>query len=372
MRKYVTIIIGIILVAASAYIAKDLSNRKKDKQPANEKVAPTVFIETVHNTSIPVQVIESGRLQAKNKIEIFAEVQGVMEVSKKDFKPGTKYGKGENIVSIRNADYAANLQAQKSNFQNLISSIMPDLRLDYPEAFKQWDEYLRNFDMNKPIGKLPEPINDKEKYFLTGNNIYTSYYNTKNMEIVLAKYHLKAPFSGILTDALVTPGTLVRPGQKLGEFIDPSVYELEVAVNKSVLSSLKIGEQVKVRDTENHSNQWNGKVVRINGKVDRTTQTVKIYIELKGTELKDGMYLEAVIDGKPIDSSMEIARSLLIDESKVYIVQDSSLQLVDVDPVFFNQKTVVVKGLSDGQQLISRIVAGAYSGMAVKIFKGEK
>ena len=360
-----------LLIAASAYIAQDLANTKKRQRPKNEKVKPTVFAEAVKNSNVSIAVLESGRLMAKNRIEIFAEVQGVMEPTRKEFKPGAYYRKGETVVSIRNDDLYANLQAQKSNLQNLITSILPDLRLDYPEAYKKWDDYIRSFDMNKTVPQLPEPSTDKEKFFITGRNIYTTYYNTKNMEIVLSKYNLRAPYSGILTAVLVTPGSLIRPGQKLGEFIDPSVYEMEVSINKSILPSLKVGEKVVVRDAENHLNQTDGKIIRINGSVDRNTQTVKVFIELRGNDLKEGMYLEAIMDGQPIPESVEISRSLLVDESMVYIVQDSALQLVEVDPVFFNQKTVVVRGLEDGQVIISKAVPGAYSGMEVTRYQGE-
>jgi hypothetical protein len=83
------------------------------------------------------------------------------------------------------------------------------------------------------------------------------------------------------------------------------------------------------------------------------------------------MYLEAIIDGKPIDGAIEIDRSLLVDESFVYTVADSSLNLVQVNPVFFNEKTVIIQGLEDGNKIISRIVPGAYSGMKVQIYKAE-
>jgi len=369
MRKLVTIIIGIILVAGSGYIAYDLSNREEKRRPQNEKVAPTVFIETVKNKNTEVSVVESGRLLAKHRIEIFAEVQGVMQPTNREFKPGSKYRKGETIVSIRNDDFYANLQSQKSNLQNLITSILPDLRLDYPEAYQKWDGYVRNFDMDKPIVKLPETSSDKEKFFITGRNIYTTYYSTKNLEIILNKYNLRAPYNGVLTDALVTPGSLVRPGQKLGEYIDPSVYEMEVSVNKSILHSLKVGQNVSVRDAENISQNWNGKIIRINGRVDRTTQTVMVYIELRGEELREGMYLEAIMNGEEIENSVEISRSLLVDESKVYVVKDGALDLVNITPVFFNEKTVIVKGLGDGQQLVSKAIPGAYAGMEIKIFE---
>jgi membrane fusion protein (multidrug efflux system) len=369
MRKSITIIIGVLLVAASAYIANDLSNREKKQRPKQETAKPTVFVEIVDNSTVPVSVVESGRLIAKNRIEIFSEVQGVMQQTQKEFKPGAMYSQGQTIVSIRNDDFYANLQSQKSNLQNLITSILPDLRLDYPDAYQKWDDYLRTFDMDKPTAKLPEPSSDKEKFFITGRNIYTTYYSTKNMEIVLNKYNLRAPYDGVLTDALVTPGSLVRPGQKLGEYIDPSVYEMEVSVNKSILNALKVGQKVVAQDPENSALKWKGKIVRINGRVDRTTQTVMIYIELKGKDLREGMYLEAIINGQPIDDSFEISRSLIVDQSKVYIVTDGILSLVHVTPVFYNEKTVIVKGLEDGKQLVSKAIPGAYAGMEIKIFE---
>ena len=242
MRKYITIIVALGLLAGGYFTMQGLMNREKKQRPQPEKIIQAVFTETVKNQSIPIVVSESGRLVAKNRMAIYAEVQGVMEVNRKDFKPGASYNKGEIMVKIRSDDFYANLQAQKSVLQNLITSIMPDLRLDYPGSYVKWDQYLREFDVHKPLSDLPHTSSEKEKFFITGKNIYTTYYNTRNQEIILQKYTLRAPFDGILIDAVVNPGTVVRPGQKLGEYIDPKVYELEVAVGKQLLQSLVVGE----------------------------------------------------------------------------------------------------------------------------------
>ncbi len=372
MRTAISIVSGVILLAIGFFAFKSLSNREKQTRTQPDKIIQTVFVNEVRNQKTPIVIRESGRLAAKNKIEIFAEVQGVMEANGREFKPGVKYRKGETIVKIRSNDYTANLQAQKSNLINLITSILPDLRLDYPEAFQKWDTYVRNFDMDKPVPELPEAETDKEKFFITGRNIYSTYYNTKNMEITLSKYNLRAPFSGILTDAVVTPGTLVRQGQKLGEFIDPSVYELEVAVSKSHMSSLDIGKHVEVRDAENPGTTWDGTIVRINGRVDPNTQTVQVFIQVKGEGLREGMYLEAAMTGEEIDNSFEVNRNLLINERELYVVRDSVLTLAEIEPLFFYQKTAVVKGLKDGEVLVTRQVPGGYPGMKVQVSNSEQ
>ena len=371
MRKIITIIIGIVLLAIGFFIASTLSNNKKERPVSNNRVLQTVFIETVSNSNIPVQVTESGRLIAKDRMELYAEVQGVMESTAKEFKPGTTYRKGEIMLKIRSEDFLANLQSQKSNLLNLITSILPDLRLDYPEAFPKWDAYVRDFDIQKPTPTLPETSSDKEKFFITGRNIYTTFYNVKNSEITYQKYNLRAPFNGILTSAVVTPGTLVRPGQRLGEFIDPSVFELEVSVNKSMIPVLSIGQKVLVKDTETNDSHWTGKIIRINGSVDPTTQTVKVFIMVSGEGLKEGMYLEAMIEGKAKENAYEINRSLLVDETNVYTVVDSTLQLVPIQPLHYNQKSVIIGGLKDGDLIITRMVPGAYDGMEVQIYNGN-
>ena len=368
MRRIITIILGIAVLGGGFILAKNLASTEKPIRPVAVRTLPTVFTEIVENTDIAVTVIESGSLVAKYRIDLYSEVQGVMEITPKEFKPGTLFSKGQVMVSIRDNDFYAQLQAQKSNLQNLITATLPDLRLDFPDAYKKWDTYIREFDMDNPIAKLPEPGSDKEKFFLTGKNIYTTYYSTKNLEIVLEKYKLRAPYSGTLTNAVVTPGSLVRPGQKLGEFIDPSVYELEVAVSKSQMEFLSLGKKVIVRDKETEKQEWIGEITRINGKVDPGSQTVKVYIELSGKGLFEGLYLEAHINGRYEKNAFEIDRSLLIDRSKVYVVEDTVLQLINVEPTVFNEKTVIVKGLENGREILSKPVPGAYSGMIINRF----
>lgn len=327
----------------------------------------SVFVEKVENRNIPILISESGRLVAKNKIEIYAEVQGVMETTPKEFKPGSIYKKGDILVKIRSTDYNANLQAQKSILQNLITSVLPDLQLDYPEAYTKWNDHIKNFDMNKPIGELPKTTSAKEKYFIIGKNIYTTYYQTKNLEIILQKYIIRAPFNGILTEAIVTPGTVIRLGQKLGELIDPNVYEMEVSVSKSLLPSLSIGKTVEVKNGNNSNLTWHGKIVRINGKVDTNTQTVKVYILLKGEELKEGMYLEAHISATPLKDAYEVSSRLLVDGHKLFIVNNNKLEIVPVKILHKTYNSVVVQGIKDGMQLVSKPISGAYAGMEVSI-----
>jgi len=370
MRKIILSVLGMVIIIASVFVARQIVNSKTQYKPQVQKVVKTVFTDVVANGTIPIIVPANGNLMAKTKVELYAEVQGVFRGRNKLFRPGQEYRKGETIIRIDAAEYYASVQSAKSNLLNLITSVMPDLRLDYPELYPKWQAYLTKFDLDRVTPELPDMTSEKEKFFITGRGILTSYYNVKNLEQRLAKYTISAPFSGVLTEALVTEGSLVRSGQKLGEFIRTDVYELEVAVSKTYSDLLKVGEVVELVNLERTKN-YEGKVTRINGRIDQATQTIKAYIEVSHPDLREGMYLEANLNAKDEKEAIEIDRKLLLEDNQIFVVRDSILDLIDVKPVYFSDRKVVLKDVPDGTTIITQPVVGAYAGMLVKVYKGQ-
>jgi multidrug efflux pump subunit AcrA (membrane-fusion protein) len=368
MRKIILYTFGVLILIAATVIAYLLVTAEEEKKPVARKEIKTVFVDTVYNKTIPIIIPANGNLVAKERVELFAEVQGVFRSSSHPFKPGQAFRKGETLMRIDAQEYAASVQSAKSNLYNLITAAMPDLRLDYPESFPKWQAYLSNFDLTKSTPDLPEITSEKERYFINGRNIVTTYYNVKNLEQRLSKYTIRAPFNGVLTEALVTKGSLIRPGQQLGEFINPAIYELEVAVSKSYSDFLKVGETVRLENLEG-TQEFTGSVARVNASVNQESQTVSVFIDIKDERVKEGMYLEAQIEGNSEENAFEISRKLLNDQKELFIVRDSILDVITVRPVYFSDKTAVIKGIADGTVILARSVPGAYAGMIVKPYR---
>ncbi|MEH6537846.1 MAG: HlyD family efflux transporter periplasmic adaptor subunit [Psychroserpens sp.] len=371
MRNIILSIIGVLIIIGSFLVAKRLIANKKKPKPVSEKVIKTVFIDTVQNGTVRIIIPANGSLVAKRRVELYSEVQGVFRTSGKLFKPGQEYRQGETLIRIDASEYYASVQSSKSNLYNSIAAIMPDLRLDFPEIFPKWQNYLSGFDLNKTTPKLPEMTSEKENYFITGRGIVSNFYNVKNLEQRLAKYNIRASFPGILTEALVTEGSLIRNGQKLGEYIDPSVYEMEVALSKTYASLLKVGEDVVLNNLE-HTETYSGIVSRVNGSIDATTQTITVFIEVKNETLKEGMFLEANLNAKKETDAIEINRNLILEGQQIYVVRDSLLDVIDVKPVYFSDTKVVLKNVPNGTIMLSEPVPGAYAGMLVKPFQAKK
>ncbi len=367
MRNIINIIISAVILSAAIFLGKYIIDSQNKINPKPPMVVQKVFVDTVSNKTLPIVITANGNLTALKKVELYAEVQGVLQSTGKLFREGQQYSTGESLLRLDAAEFYASVQSQKSSFYNLIASVMPDLKLDYPQFFGKWQAYLNGFDINKSVPKLPEITSEQERLFLAGRNVISTYYNVKNLEERLSKYSIRAPFSGVLTETLVTEGTLVRSGQKLGEFIDPGVYELEVSINKSFAEFLKINEIVTLNNI-NKTQTYQGTVVRINPRVDLNSQTIKVFIRVVGDNLKEGLYLEASVRGEDVENVIEVPRSLLRDDKQLFVVKnDSILDVMDVNPVYFGNQSVIIKGIPDGTKILSKAVPGAYAGMLVEI-----
>ncbi|WP_420400876.1 efflux RND transporter periplasmic adaptor subunit [Flagellimonas sp.] len=368
MRKLIfSVIAGGLIIFLSIFFARMIAGSKKDKRPQPQRVVKTVFVDTVKNATVPIVVPANGNLRAKRRVELFSEVQGVFRSGSKLFRTGQEYGAGQTLIRIDANEYYASVQSAKSNLYNLLTSIMPDLRLDYPTIYPKWQAYLNGFDLDKTTPKLPEMTGEKEKFFISGRGVISNYYNVKNLEQRLSKYAISAPFKGVLTDALVTEGTLIRVGQKLGEFINTGVYELEVSVSKTYGDYLTVGKEVKLFNLEK-TEKFNGEVTRVNGRVDQNSQTITVYIEVSGDKLKEGQYLEANLEAKEEPNAIEVDRSLLLENNQIFVVRDSILDVIDVNPVYFTDKKVVLKDVPNDEVIVSKAVSGAYAGMVVKVY----
>ena len=371
MRKIILSLLGVLLIIGAFFASEAIVANNQRTRPKPKKVIKTVFVEDAVNGVVPIEISANGNLVAQRRLEIFSEVQGVLQKGSKLFKPGQEYRKGQTLLSLNSSEYYATVQSQKSALYDQITSIMPDLRLDYPEAYPKWQAYLNNFDVSKATPPLPEITSEKEGYFISGRNIQTAYYNVKNLEQRLGKYRITAPFTGVLTEALVTEGTLVRSGQKLGEFIDTSLYELEVAISKNYADLLQVNNEVTL-STIDGKQTYTGKVTRVNGNINQASQTINAYIEVKGEGLREGVYLEALLQAKEEQEAISLPRGLLQPNNELFMVRDSILDVIEVNPVYFSDKEVVVQGIPEGTKIVSKPVPGAYAGMLVKIYSEKE
>ncbi|MCF6341331.1 MAG: efflux RND transporter periplasmic adaptor subunit [Bacteroidales bacterium] len=360
-----TWIIAILVLVLGGFGYKYISGLKKSpkrKTSTHTVVAPYLLVK---NAELPLIVEGAGQLIAKNRIEIYSEVNGVLQKTKKDFRAGMPFRKGELMISVDATEHKANLYAQRSEFQNLVTSLLPDLKLEFPEEIEKWDNYLNSISVEKSLPPIPETISKKEKFFITGRKVYSTYYGIKNLEARLEKYSIRAPFTGIVTQSNINPGGLVRTGQKIGVFSNTDLFELELSVKASDAAFVKVGDKATITTSDN-GQQWPGFVSRVNAAIDLNTQTVLVFIETRGEGLKEGMFPKAHIKCGTHENAYEIPRNLLSENKFIYtIAADSTVVRTPIHPIRFLEKSVIVKDLPDQTKMLGKNIPGIFSGMKV-------
>ncbi|MBV6647379.1 MAG: HlyD family efflux transporter periplasmic adaptor subunit, partial [Cyclobacteriaceae bacterium] len=293
----------------------------------------------------------TGRVVPLQQINVVAQVQGIALPISKPFKTGTTFRKGQTLVAIDDTEFRSNLTAQKSQFLSSLVRIMSDLKLDYSDDFHDWNSYLDKLDITKTLHELPEVDNKQLRYFLAANDIYNLFYNIRSKEETLGKYRIKAPFDGAVTSAKVDVGNLVSPGAGLGSFIRTDKYEVQTAVSTSDIDLIRLGQKIRLTSSDNPT-VWEGEVSRIGKSVDQRTQAVSVYLEVNGLGIREGMYLEGQLLVGSYDHVVELPKNLLTRQNQVHTLVNGTVQLKDVKPVEFYESTVVVEGLTEGEELI--------------------
>lgn len=366
-RKLSIVLGALILLGSIFLLAPKLSQKEA---PPKKEVVDTITerevkVMRVKNNDINSTLEVQGSLEAYNKVGIFAEVTGTLSTANRAVKVGNYFKKGAVLLDIDREETKLNILAQKSSLLNGITTLMPDLKIDYPESFQQWKTYIDNFKVEQPIKAFPKALNDQEKYFIASKNLLSQYYTIKSAENRLQKYTVYAPFSGVITQSSIQPGTLVRAGQQMAELMGTGAYEMKATLNLEDLKFIKAGSKVSLY-SDAVEGTWTGTVKRISDQIDPNTQSVIGYIGVSGNNLREGMYLRGDLSSKTIKSAVQLPIDLLVNQNQVYVVKDGKLALQTIEIINTNAEHAVVKGLTDEQLILKEKIIGAYEGLDVK------
>lgn len=369
MKKRQLIIVGasLLLILGSVALQKLFGGMKEEPEKKEIPVAKKyVKTQKVVYTDVPTFVIAHGRVETSDNLDLIAEKQGRMYQGAVRLKEGKRFKRGDLLFKIDDREARLNLQSQKSNLLKDLAAILPDFKVDFPNSYQKWNAYFESIDLNKNLPSLPELSSNKEKTYLATKNIFSSFYSIKSSEEALTKYSLYAPFSGIISEVFLQSGSYVGPSSKIAKIHRTDSYEIKVAVELGDINWIQKGMKVQL-GIENSDERWIGKVVRIGELVNTSTQSIDVYIALNKNEkgVYHGMYLRSVIPGDAIKAAMEIPRAAVFNSNLAYIVKDSVLVEKQVNVLRTNTETVVINGLTAGDDLVYEPLINAHNGMKV-------
>ena len=372
MRKLI-IVISIIVILGLSFLLMNYFNSLKELPTSTEAEKAAIYVKAtpvVYEEISPV-IVESGRLGSYNTIEVISEVQGEILNSETPLNKGQNFKKGDLLIRIFNEEAVYNLKASKSRFLNLVANLLPDFKIDYPENYQRWLDFFNSIKIDKPLPELPEISSAQQKIFLASRNILNDYFLIKASEIRLSKYEIHAPFNGAYTEVMLELGSIANIGSRIARIIRTDELELEIPIQVDEISWIKIGDKAII-SSEQSDEKLKGKVVRIADYVNRSTQSISVFISVrstKRTKLYEGLYLTAEFTGKPLDFVMEMPRNAIFNTNEVFTVVHGKLKVNEIDIIKINEKTLLFSGLDEGEELVIIPIVNVEEGDVVEIIR---
>jgi membrane fusion protein, multidrug efflux system len=331
----------------------------------HDKIIKSVSVIKVANSDLRSEINSSGRVVSLNNIRISSEVSGQLQGGS-SIKKGRKFRKGSVLFKVKNTDVKLLADAKKSQFMNLISSNLADIKLDFPQEYSKWDEFFNSITLNSPIGVLPETTTSKEKNFIISRRIVSEYLSVKSDEERLKKYTVRATFDGSITKSYTDIGANVNMGSAVVDVIRNGKMEVELTVNTSEIELIQIGNLVSFTDGITN---FKGKVIRKGSFVNENTQNISVFAEINSTTelLYNGMYLNAIITSNAISDVCKIPRRAISSNNRIFIVnEENKLETKTLKIVSKQGNNVIADNLQDNTLVVSEPLIDSKEGTIVK------
>ena len=144
---------------------------------------------------------------------------------------------------------------------------------------------------------------------------------------------------------------------------------METSIDALSAEYLKVGQKVKLKMQGMEEKSWEGKISRLVKAIDPNSQMSSFFVTVEGKDLKEGMFLKAKVKANEIPNAFELSRSALVENDQVYVVEDDLLVLKEIRNRHFNQSTVIISGLKDGAEVVTKVPPSAFPGMKVSVYK---
>jgi multidrug efflux pump subunit AcrA (membrane-fusion protein) len=362
--KYYYILPPVIILAGIGGMVffSSLGNEAPRKAPL--VLTKSVEARVVRPATLRSTITGLGRVTSTQPVQLASEVSGVVMSGDVPFLPAQRFRKGDVLLRIDDRQVRLGLNSTKSDFLTALASVLPEIKVDFPERYPAWQRYFDSVDFTSRVEELPEVTDQKIKLYLSRFNVYKLFFAVRDLEITLEKHQIRAPFSGSVISTAVRPGSTARVGSAIGEIISMEDLEVEIPLPTEDIAWIREDAPVSLRSRDD-GRTWTGRILRKGSVIDKRTQTVPVFVSVNGGNgLYEGMYLAATIPGRDIPGAVTVPRRALYNDAFVYVVDGGRLERRDVRVVRIEHDSVLVAGgLGNRDTLVTEMLQGIAPGI---------
>ena len=195
-----------------------------------------------------------------------------------------------------------------------------------------------------------------------------------NVQKMLDKASVQAPFSGTVSVRQVNAGDVVSPGGALFTIMDPASMQLEASLPASQLAQVRVGMPIEFKVNGYPNRTFTGRITRVSPVADPATLQVKIVAAIPnaGNTLVGGLFAEgrvatetkiaptvslAAVDETGLRPSVVRLRNGKIEKVEVTLgIRDAAAETVEI-----------TAGLAQGDTLLLGAARGISPGTPVRV-----
>lgn len=335
MRLVAWFLVPFLLVGCKA-------GQKQNDVSAREAQAVSVV------TATPSRISEShtynGTVAPKSEIKILPKLQGRVLSAPVDV--GDRVSKGELLALIETPEFEWQLQQQEAALLTA-EATHEKARTDHARM-----EIL-----------LAEGAISQQQYDGARTQARIAAAQVKQVKAVinqvraqLANGRVTAPLSGTITARQTSEGAMAAPGQPMFTLAEDSDMRVLILVPERDLSQLQPGNPVTVTSPAFPRKRFSGTVARINPAVDPQTRLLQVEVDLPGSELRSGMFVQATIEGDAHAGLVVPVQAVQGegDSAHVFLVNGTTVKRIPVQlGARVDSRFEVRSGLDAGAKVVS-------------------
>ncbi len=330
------------LLVLSFVVAAVISCNNQTTSESSDLAVP-VSIENLKLKSIQKFVNTTGTAKARSEAELTSEIDGdyylqINPRTGRKYQLGDRVKAGEIIVKLEDEEYLNGLTLESER-----------LSLEIAEQ-----EYDKQESLYKKGGVTLSELRSAEVSKVDAR------YSYENAQIALAKMHIVAPFSGIITELpYFTQGVWVESGSSIVSLMSYDKMYVEINLPEKNISDVRVGQQVLITSYTLSEDTITGHVSELSPAISDETRTFagKLQIENPELKLRPGMFIKADIITAQKDSAIVIPKDVIMTGSRgkyVFVVgRNSAADDRRITTGISNQDEIeVLEGLSVNDRLI--------------------
>ncbi|AIL65452.1 Efflux pump periplasmic linker BepD precursor [Rickettsiales bacterium Ac37b] len=370
-RRFSKWIIIIVIIIITLILLQMLSRNSKAKSQSN---IPSVQIHNVISENIPLSFEYPGRVAGIKEVEVRAQVSGIL--LKTNYQEGLRVQEKDILFTIDPKSFIAAYKAAEAEVSSAKSVLVQE-----EKEFNRTGILFKKGVIS--AGARDQSISDYEQ---AKSRVKGAQEKLKTAKINLDYTNVKAPITGITSDAVYSEGNLIDNGSLLTTIVQNDVVYVnfsypeneynnirQLIENKkaSIPSDKLLRAAIKLEDDTILAEE--GVIDFTDNSLSENTASVMSRVTIKNPDQKlmSNQYVRVQVKGLNYQNAIVIPEKAIIytpGGTSVYIVENAKIAIKPVTlGMIINKGRLVLNGLKAGDKVVVEDIIKLKPGQEVKI-----